>query len=212
MNILIVEDHFLVRMSMKIVLHELYGQTAIDEAESFDQAMSCISGGQYDLILLDIDIPGSQGAAMVGRIRKFQSETPILICSAADEQQNALHFIAAGANGFLPKTAEKAETAKAIATVVKRSRYVSPAVQERLLNVVTFGKQSRKRPFGAKSLSSREREITELLIAGKWVKEIAAQLDIQSNTVSTYKARIFEKMGVNNVVDLARKMREPGPL
>lgn len=210
MNVLIVEDHFLVRMSMKIVLQELYNQATIDEAESFDQAMNRIQGGQYDLILLDIDIPGSQGAAMVGRIRQFQSQTPILICSAADEQQNALHFISAGANGFLPKTAEKAETIKAIATVVKKSRYVSQAVQERLLDV-TFGKQTQK-PFGAHSLSGREREITELLIAGKWVKEIAAQLDIQSNTVSTYKARIFEKMGVNNLVDLARKIREPGSL
>lgn len=208
MNILIVEDHFLVRMSMKIVLQELYSQANISESESFDHAITCIRGNHYDLILLDIELPGGQGTGMIGRIRQFLPETPILVCSAADEQQNALAFIAAGANGFLSKTAEKNETVKAILTVVKKSRYVSPAVQERLLDVVTSGKQKRKRPIGIKSLSGREREITELLVAGKWVKEIAAHLDIQSNTVSTYKARIFEKLGVDNVVDLASKLRE----
>ena len=209
MNILVVEDHFLVRMSMKIVLQELYSQASIDESDSFDHAVARMRGNPYDLILLDIELPGGQGTAMVGRIRQFQPDTPILICSAADEQQNALAFIAAGANGFLSKTAEKSETIKAIMTVVKKSRYVSQAVQERLLDVATYGKQKRTRPFGIKSLSGREREITELLIAGKWVKEIAAHLDIQSNTVSTYKARIFEKLGVDNVVDLAAKIRQP---
>lgn len=208
MNILIVEDHFLVRMSMKIVLQELYSQAAIDESESFDHAVTRVRAQPYDLILLDIELPGGQGTAMIGRIRQFQPQTPVLVCSAADEQQNALAFIAAGANGFLSKTAEKSETVKAIMTVVKKSRYVSQAVQERLLDVVTYGRQKRTRPQGIKSLSGREREITELLVAGKWVKEIAAHLDIQSNTVSTYKARIFEKLGVDNVIDLASKLRE----
>lgn len=208
MNILVVEDHFLVRMSMKIVLQELYSQANIDESESFDHAIARMRAHSYDLILLDIELPGGQGTGMIGRIRQFQPEAPILVCSAADEQLNALAFIAAGANGFLSKTAEKNETIKAIVTVVKKSRYVSQAVQERLLDVVTYGKQKRTRQYGIKSLSGREREITELLVAGKWVKEIAAHLDIQSNTVSTYKARIFEKLGVNNVVDLASKLRE----
>lgn len=207
MNILIVEDHFLVRMSIKIVLQELYSQARIDESESFDHAVSRIRENPYDLILLDIELPGGLGTAMVSRIRQFQPEVPVLVCSAADEQLNALAFITAGANGFLSKTAEKSETIKAIVTVVKRSRYVSQAVQERLLDVVSFGKQKRTRPFGVKSLSGREREIAELLVAGKWVKEIAAHLDIQSNTVSTYKARIFEKLGVDNVIDLAGKLR-----
>ncbi|SEI56776.1 two component transcriptional regulator, LuxR family [Dyadobacter sp. SG02] len=208
MNILVVEDHFLVRMSMKIVLQELYSQASISESESFDHAIATMRGNPYDLILLDIELPGGQGTGMIGRIRQFQPDAPILVCSAADEQKNALAFIAAGANGFLSKTAEKSETVKAIVTVVKKSRYVSPAIQERLLDVATFGKQNRKRPVGIKSLSGREREITDLLVAGKWVKEIAAQLDIQSNTVSTYKARIFEKLGVDNVIDLAKKLRE----
>ncbi|WP_353719035.1 response regulator transcription factor [Dyadobacter sp. 676] len=209
MNILIIEDHFLVRMSMRILLQDLYSEAYVDEVEGFDHAMERIQSLPYDLILLDIDIPGGLGTAMVGRIRKQQSDVPILVCSAADEQLNALDFISAGANGFLPKSAEKAETIRAISTVVKRNRYISQAVQDRLLSSVVYNKQSRKRPTGAKSLSGREREISELLIAGKWVKEIAAYLDIQSNTVSTYKARIFEKLGVSNVVDLARKIREP---
>lgn len=208
MNILVVEDHFLVRMSMKIVLQELYSQATIDESESFDHAIARIRDNPYELILLDIELPGGLGTAMISRIRQFRPDVPILVCSAADEQQNALAFVAAGANGYLSKTAEKNETVKAIVTVVKKSRYVSQAVQERLLDVVTYGKQKRTQPFGIKSLSGREREISELLVAGKWVKEIAAHLDIQSNTVSTYKARIFEKLGVDNVIDLASKLRE----
>ncbi|ACT93554.1 response regulator [Dyadobacter fermentans] len=204
---LVVDDHFLVRMSMRLVLEDLYPHSIVHEAEDFEDAMSYLLNHQYDLILLDIDIPGGVGTSMIARIREHQQLVPILVCSAADEQFNALEYVSAGANGYLSKSAEKSETVRAIQTVMRKNRYVSEAVQERLLNAIVFQKQARKRPTGIKSLSVREREIAELLITGKWVKEIASLLDIQSNTVSTYKARIFEKLGVDNIIELAEKIR-----
>jgi two-component system, NarL family, invasion response regulator UvrY len=208
MKILIIEDHFLVRMSMRMVLEDLHADSTVDEAEDFEHAISYLQNNQYNLVLLDIDIPGGVGIGMIARIRQRQNDVPILVCSAADEQLNALDYVSAGADGFVSKSAEKAETVRAIQTVVKKNRYVSQAVQERLLNSVIYQKQARKRPTGIKSLSAREMEIMHLLIAGKWVKEIATYLNIQSNTVSTYKARIFEKLGVDNLLQLAEKVRE----
>jgi two-component system, NarL family, invasion response regulator UvrY len=206
MKILLIEDHFLVRMSQKIVLSELYRQATIIEAESFEEGISFLQTMQIDLILLDIDIPGGKGRSMIERIRERQPAVVILMCSAADEQMHALDYITAGANGYVSKSAEKDEVVTAITTVMKNKRYVSQAIQERLLDSVS-GNQSSKHTK-VKGLSGREREILYLLIEGKWVKEIASNLNIRANTVSTYKARIFEKLGVSSVVELAKKAQE----
>lgn len=206
MKILLIEDHFLVRMSQKIVLNELYPQASVTEAESFEAGLSYIQGSLFDLLLLDIDIPGGKGKSMIERIRQFQPDIVILMCSAADEQTHALEYITAGANGYLSKSAEKAEMITAITTVMKKNRYVSLAVQERLLDAVSTKNPSAKRLKVANGLSDREKEVMYMLIKGKWVKEIALDLNLRANTVSTFKARIFQKMGVSSVIELAKKV------
>ncbi|SEJ37856.1 two component transcriptional regulator, LuxR family [Dyadobacter sp. SG02] len=206
MKILLIEDHFLVRMSQKIVLNELYPQTTIVEADSFESGIAHVQGSPFDLILLDIDIPGGKGKLMIERIRQWRPEVVILMCSAADEQTHALEYITAGANGYLSKSAERNEMITAITTVMKKKRYVSLTVQERLLDTVSTGisgGKTRKTPLG---LSEREREVMNMLIKGKWVKEIALDLNLRSNTVSTFKARIFQKMGVTSVLELSKKV------
>jgi two-component system, NarL family, invasion response regulator UvrY len=208
MKILLIEDHFLVRTSQRIVLNELYHQATIAEAVGFDDGMSQIQTSPFDLILLDIDIPGGKGKSMIERIREVQPGVVILICSGADEQLHALEYIASGANGYLSKSAEKAEIITAITTVMKKNRYVSQAVQERLLDTVSTGNPSAKRPKTVTGLSDREKEVMHMLIEGKWIKEIALDLNLRANTISTFKARIFQKMGVSSVIELARKVRD----
>lgn len=206
MKILLIEDHFLVRMSQKIVLNELYPQATIIEAENFDTGISFVQRSPFDLILLDIDIPGGRGKSMIERIRLWQPEVVILMCSAADERVHALEYITAGANGYLSKSVERSEMITALTTVMKKRRYVSLAVQERLLDTVSTGMlagKTRKTPAG---LSEREQQVMHLLLKGKWIKEIALDLNLRANTVSTFKARIFQKMGVTSVLELARKV------
>lgn len=206
MKILLIEDHFLVRMSQKIVLGELYPQATIAEADSFETGIAHVQGSPFDLILLDIDIPGGKGKAMIERIRQWRPEVVILMCSAADEQVHALEYITAGANGYLSKSAERNEMTTAINMVMRKNRYVSLAVQERLIDTVSGGKSSGRTRKATVGLSEREQEVMHLLIKGKWIKEIAMDLNLRANTISTFKARIFQKMGVSSVVDLARKI------
>ncbi|MGN7888416.1 response regulator transcription factor [Dyadobacter sp. 22481] len=205
-KILIVEDHFMVRISLKIMLNEVYGQAVPFEAENFDEVLQLIASHQFELILLDIDIPGGKGTAMIAQIRQQQPEVVILVCSAADEEKYALDYIAQGANGYLSKSAPKNEAMAAIATVMKRNKYVSQIVQQQLLDGVSNGRKTNSRTLLLRQLSSREDEIMKLMLEGKWIKEIAATLDLRANTVSTYKARIFEKMGVTNVFELFKKV------
>ncbi|SDH36892.1 two component transcriptional regulator, LuxR family [Dyadobacter soli] len=196
-------------MSQKIVLNELHRQATIMEADSFESGLSFLEIFSFDLILLDIDIPGGKGKFMIERIRQRQPNVVILICSAADEQIHALEYISVGANGYLSKAASKEDVIAALTIVVKNKRYVSLAVQERLLDAVSATHRTAKK-LKAHELSGREQEVMQMLIKGKWVKEIASQLNLQSNTVSTYKARIFEKMGVTSIVELAKKAQQMG--
>lgn len=205
-KILIVEDHFMVRISLKIMLNELYRQAVPFEAENFDKALQLIASHRFELIMLDIDIPGGQGTAMIAQIRQQQPEVVILVCSAADEEKYALDYIAQGANGYLSKSAPKNEAMAAITTVMKRNKYVSQIVQQQLLDGVSNGRGTNSRTLLLRQLSSREHEILQLMLEGKWIKEIAAALDLRDNTVSTYKSRIFDKMGVTNVFELFKKV------
>lgn len=206
MKILLIEDHFLVRMSQKIVLTEVYPEATIAEADSFEAGISHILASSFDLILLDIDIPGGKDKSMIEHIRQIQPGVVVLMCSGADEQTQALEYITSGANGYLSRSADKAEMITAVTTVMKKNRYVSPAVQERLLEAVSTNNRSGKGLSVVKGLSVREKEVMHMLIKGKWVKEIASDLNLRANTISTFKARIFQKMGVSSVVELAKKV------
>lgn len=206
MNILIVDDHSLIRMSMKIILEKRYTDAVLFEAENYKSTLKAIGQTPFDLVILDINIPGGIGTGMIREIKEGQPNTHILICSASEEEeQNALDYIRAGANGYLSKSVDESEIIAAIATVMNDKRYVSTVIQERLLNAVGVRKSTSivKR---IKRLSERENEITRLLLEGKWVKEIASILNLRSNTISTHKSRIFEKMGVDSISELRRKL------
>lgn len=206
MKILLIEDHFLVRMSQKIVLNEVYQEATIAEAESFEAGIAHILASSFDLILLDIEIPDGKDKSMIERIRQVQPDVVILMCSGADEQTQALKYITSGANGYLSQSADKEEIINAITTVMEKNRYVSPAVEDGLVKAVSTTNGSRKSLKVVKGLSVREKEVMQMLIKGKWVKEIALDLNLRANTISTFKARIFQKMGVSSVIELAKKV------
>lgn len=191
------------------MLNEIYGKVDLFEVDNYKDALRLTADHVFELAVLDIDIPGGKGTAMIGQIRLLQPGILILVCSAADEEKFALDYISNGANGYLSKSAPKNEAMNAIATVIGGKKYISNFVQQQLLdNMHSGGKLNRTRSDNG--LSKREAEIMELMLKGKWVKEIGAMLDLRPNTVSTYKARVFEKMGVSNVFELFKKVNAPG--
>lgn len=202
--ILIVEDHSIVRLATLVIIRDLIGPITALEASNFPDALAAIASNPVELVLLDIGIPGGEGFSMIERIRRIRPGVRILMFSAVDEGLYAIHYLKAGANGFISKNAPLEEIKKAIASVLETGRYVSKRVQEQLL----LGNYDRDTKFNnpLDSLSQRELEVMDMILDGKWTKEIATRLNITGSSVSTYKSRIFEKIGVSTVIELYQRI------
>lgn len=197
-RILITEDHSIIRLGIALLINDIFPDAIITEADDLEQTLECFEQGPFDLIILDINIPGGDNFNMISLIRQKQEDVRILIFSAYEEHIYALPYLNAGANGFVAKDVSHKEFKNAIMTVMNDERYMSVKVREKhtdqLLNKGI-------NPFDR--LSEREVEIMNLLSKGYTIKNIAEQLHISGSTVSTYKARIFEKLEVDNIIDLA---------
>jgi len=199
-QILISEDHSIIRLGIGMLIGDLLPKAQITEAGTLEQTLGCLENSRYDLLILDINIPGGDNFNMINLIRQKQPDIRILIFSGYDEHIYALPYINAGVNGFVAKEASHQEFKNAVIAVLRDERYMSSKVREQhtdqLLNKTLniFDK-----------LSEREVEIMNLLLKGFTVKEISTQLHLSGSTVSTYKARIFEKLEVDNIIDMAQK-------
>jgi DNA-binding NarL/FixJ family response regulator len=207
-NILIAEDHAIVRLGISILLKNLYPGTNVLEVDDFNEAIKVINQHAIDLIILDINIPNGNSIQMIDTIRVRQPETKILIFSAYDEDLYAQRYIEAGANGFLSKGARGPEIDKAIKTVLNYDIYASEYVKQSLLQRLA-DKNAVSNPL--QTLSNRETEVMQLLIEAKSVSEISSILNLQISTVSTYRKRIFEKLSIKNIVELIQKYRSLTP-
>lgn len=203
-RILIADDHSIVRIGTTILMREVLGEeTEVEEAATFDEALSVIQKGNLDLILLDINIPGGNNMDMINAIKLRDGAAKILVFSSYDESIFAMRYIKAGANGYLSKESGEPEFKKAIECVLSGATYISEELQTQ-----SDQKQSDQKPDSGTihSLSNREIEVMNLLIKGSSTTEISQALNIRLNTVSTYKANIYTKLEVNNVVDLIAKV------
>ncbi|KQS27678.1 response regulator transcription factor [Dyadobacter sp. Leaf189] len=203
-TILLVEDHSIVRMGVKLLIEDFMTQVSIVESGSFNETLRHLQSRFFDLVILDIKIPGGEGFNMIGKIRSIQNKVKILIFSSQDEELYALHYYKAGASGYLPKDASNDELEKAITAVMSGGTYISKVVQHQLVSNSMLEKDSKQSPL--EILSNRELEIMDMLLVGKWTKDIATDLNIKESTVSTYKARIFEKLNVTNILELFKKV------
>lgn len=205
MKILIVEDHPLIQMGLKLLISESESKATVVQCDSFPEGMRLLDQEKFDLLILDIDIPGGANIKMMTMIRNKQPDIVILIHSGYDEQIYALPYIKAGANGFLSKQASHEEFKTALKAVMGKGKYVSYQVQQILLNTIrenNFGKVMNP----ITSLSPNEMRVMQLLTEGKWTKEIAAIMNVKENTVSTYKRRIFTKLDVVDSIELSKKV------
>ena len=203
-HILLVENHSIVRLATLFIIRDALPAVTSWETDNFPDALHIVSTQRLDLILLDINIPDGEGFQMIARIRRLQPEVSILVFSAIDEELYAMHYLKAGANGFLSKNSSTQEIRTAILAVLVNGRYVSEMVQQILLRGNVTPETRRNNPLAA--LSQREIEVMDLLLQGKWTKEIATFLNITGSSVSTYKVRIFEKLGVNTVIELYQRV------
>ena len=202
-HFLIVDDHPMVSLGVQAIVKTVIENSTVDFAYSFQDGLNALARQRVDLMILDLAIPGTRGPEMVGAYRNIQQDLKILVFSGRDELTNAPIYLNRGANGFLHKNSFDSEASKAIRTVLEDKKYVSPKLKEAMLNNLMEGKTMHSDP--AASLTLREREVLSLLLTGKWLKSIADELNVKISTVGTQKNRIFKKLNVDNIVDLARK-------
>ena len=203
MNVLIIEDHPMIRSGIQQLLFQADCQSAVQFAGTFPEGLTLLAKEDFDLLILDIDIPGGQNIRMIEMIRERQPEIKILVHSSYDENVYAIPYLQAGADGFLSKSSPAEDFSLAYRALMNKGKYISSRVQQTILtNIGTHG-QKQKNPLG--TLSKKEMVVMHLLIEGKWTKEIAAIMEVKENTVSTYKRRIFDKLEVSDEIQLARK-------
>ncbi|MET3178913.1 two component transcriptional regulator, LuxR family [Variovorax sp. YR750] len=205
-RVLIGDDHRIVREGLKQMLGDLSnGLPAMAvraEAQTGPEVLEAVQalGGPegLDVVLLDIALPGRDGLDVLQALRKQWPTLPVLMLSTYPEKQYAVRCIKLGASGYLNKSADADDMVGAVRKVAAGGLYVSAATAEALATAVGRGAGQ-----GAEMLSHREHQVYRLLSAGHSVSEIGAQLGLAPNTVSTYRARILEKTGTKNDVELA---------
>lgn len=202
-HILIIDDHPMVSIGVQALIKTIVENATITLGYSFQSGLDALAQARVDLMILDLAIPGSRGPEMISAYRNVQPDLKILVFSGRDELSNAPLYLHRGANGFLHKNSFDSEAAKAILTIMDNKKYVSPKLKEAILNNLMEGKSMQPDPIA--SLTPREREVLGLLLTGKWLKSIADELNVKISTVGTQKNRIFKKLNVDNIVDLAKK-------
>lgn len=207
-EILIVDDHLVVRTGVSIILEEKLKNIAISTTDNYNETLGLLRKKKFDLIILDINIPGGRNTAMIQEIKDLQADVKILIFSVYEEDTHACPYIIAGANGYLNKLSDKKKLTNAIDTILKTGNYLTPEIIKELVKAST-NKESIN-PLD--KLSKREREISELLIQGDGNIEIANKLSIQLTTVSTHKNKIFNKLNIKNIVELISLFKKPNGL
>jgi DNA-binding NarL/FixJ family response regulator len=200
-RILIADDHTIVRTGIVVLIKAELLNVQIDECSDGDGAWKNIQSTQYDLFIMDINMPGTDSVNLLKNIFTRQPQLKVLILSMSSEEVYAKKYLQLGVMGFINKEADTAEIRKAITTVLNNRKYMSP----KLLEVIT--REAIDGTSGSalfQNLSARELEVMTHLVEGKNVSEIAEILSIHISTVSTHKASILQKLNVSNVIELTR--------
>ena len=199
-RILIADDHAIVREGLLRILQSAPGIEVAGEAVDGDEVMARVREGGFDLLLLDMSMPGKNGIELIKWAKAARPELAVLVLSMHQEEQYAVRAIRAGASGYVTKESASALLVAAIRKVADGGLYITAGVAEQL--ALTLRPPAADLPH--QTLSDREYEVFGLLVNGGSVSDIAAQLHLSGKTVSTHKARILEKMGSDSVADLVR--------
>lgn len=197
-RILIADDHSVVRKGLKQILLEHLGQVEVHEVEDAESLIKKVIDEEWDVVITDLSMPGRSGLDALQQIKSGFPKLPVLILSVHPEGQYALRVLKAGAAGYLNKDMATEELANAVRRVLAGRKYISPSVAEKL--AVSLDKDASKLPH--ELLSDREFDVLKLIASGNSVTRIAEMMSLSSTTVSTYRARIMQKMGMKTNTDL----------
>lgn len=198
LTILLVDDHYIVRKGIELILNVTFPNVVIYHAENYDDAIELINNVAIDVVVLDIIINGIENIKIMKDIKAIQKTTKILIFSCHEEENYGFRYVKNGADGYLHKYCSEEKLVEAITEVLLKGSYYSDEIRMKL------NKIKRKQVLSPiDTLSNREFEIAKMLVNGSGNLEIANKLKIQMSTVSTFKSRVFEKLSVNNVVALS---------
>jgi two-component system, NarL family, invasion response regulator UvrY len=198
-RVLIADDHTIVRAGIKLIIQDLLPSTVFDEAANGDQVISCVKKNDYEMIVLDINMPDTDSITLVTNLFAYREQSKILIYSMNSEDLYAKRFIKLGVLGYLNKESRSEEIRKAITCVLRGDKYISKKLKKEL-NEDLHSKKGGDNPF--EKLSDREIQTVKYLLHGYSLLEIRKILNVHSSTVGTYKTRIFEKLKVKSVRDL----------
>lgn len=197
-KILIADDHGIIRKGIKQILSRTSDIEVTAEASTGQEALEKIWTSHFDLVILDISLPGRNGLEILKQIRSQKPKLPVLILSMYPEEQYAVRVLRAGASGYLTKESDKNELVEAIRRIAEGKKYITPSLAEKLA--------SELEPSNDKALherlSDREYHILCLIAKGKSSNEIAEELALSVKTVSTHRARVLEKMGMKSNAEL----------
>src|SRR5579871_1288342 len=198
MRILIADDHSVVRHGLERILLKEFPSAHIEHVADGDELLKKATQANWDIIISDVSMPGKTGLEVIQQIKEHNPKLPMLMLSVHPEEHYAIRALKAGASGYLNKDMAPEELIKAVRSVLLGKRYITPSLAEKLAD--QLGSNTSTLPH--ESLSDREFEVFKLLASGKSIQEIASLLFISSSTVSTYRSRILEKMGLKSNVDL----------
>ena len=199
-RILIADDHAILRRGLKEILTREFEGAIFDEAGDAQQVLAQAQKHAWDLVILDISMPGRSGLDLLRDLQQLRSELPVLVLSMHPENQYAKRMLRAGAAGYMNKETAPKELVKAVHKVLAGGRYVSAELAEKL--AVDLSADAARLPH--ERLSNREFEVLRMIASGKTVSQIAEELHLSVTTVSTHRARILEKMGLTNNAELMR--------
>jgi len=199
-RVLIVDDHTIVRDGLKQILDETSDIVVAAEAQNGHEAIGKVREDGYDVVLLDVAMPGLDGLSVMSVLKREKPSVAVLILSMYPEQQYAIRFLKAGAAGYLTKESASDELIQAIRRVAQGGTYVTRSLAEKLAS--SLASPADEQPH--ETLSNREYQVMRLIASGKTVSQIATELSLSVKTVSTYRARILEKLKLSNNADIMR--------
>ena len=203
-KIMLVDDHELVRTGVRRLLEDNPDLKIVGEACSGEEAISLVKDLKPDVILMDLNMPGIGGLETTRKIKHFTPEVRIIIVTMVDDTMYPQRLLKAGASGYLTKGAKSEEIMRAIRDVMVNKRYISPDLAMKMATSVDDDKS----PFD--ELSERELQVLMMLMEGQRVSDISSKLFISPKTVSTYRSRLHEKLGVKTDIELTRMAIEHG--
>jgi DNA-binding NarL/FixJ family response regulator len=205
-RVLIADDHPIVRQGLREILTARLGSVAVSEASDAGEAINSLMREDWDLVLLDINLPGRSGLEVLEEAKRLRPKTPVLVLTSYPEEQFAIRSFKLGASGYLTKQSAPDELITAVQRILAGGKYVTASLAERL--AANLGAGSDQAPHEA--LSNRELQVLRLVALGKSMKAIAGELALSEKTVATYRTRISEKTGLKTNVEIARYALKQG--